>query len=54
VAAQTGYATQMTPALHKARAGWFTKARWALSWLVVNVIDYSVTRRLNFGLADPK
>ena len=27
-----------------------TRLRWFMSWLVVTVADYSVTRRLNFGL----
>jgi cardiolipin synthase A/B len=39
----------------KSRAGWLTKLRWILSWFVVNTLDYSVARRLNFGLeADPE
>lgn len=41
---------RITPALHHARATWFNRVRWALSWFVVNVMDYTVTRRLNFGL----
>ena len=46
------YSTPITPELHKSRAGLLTRARWFLSWLVVTVIDYGVTRRLNFGLGD--
>jgi cardiolipin synthase len=36
------------------RVGWLTRVRWTLSWVVVSIIDYSVVRRLNFGLeTDP-
>ncbi|MBB5708315.1 phospholipase D-like domain-containing protein [Sphingopyxis panaciterrulae] len=38
---------------HKARAGLLTRLRWALAWFVVGVADYTVSRRLNFGLAEP-
>ena len=44
--------TQVTPELHRRRAGLLNRLRWFASWLVVTVIDYSVTRRLNFGLKD--
>ncbi len=37
---------------HKARANWLTRLRWALAWFVVGVADYTVTRRLNFGLGE--
>ncbi|MEY4269658.1 MAG: hypothetical protein RLZZ58_874 [Pseudomonadota bacterium] len=40
----------ITPALHRARAGWLTRLRWMLSWFVVGAVDYTVARRLNFGL----
>ncbi len=43
-------ATAITPAIHRHRAGILNRLRWLASWLVVTVIDYSVTRRLNFGL----
>ncbi len=36
--------------LHKARKGWLNRLRWALSYFVVNILDYSVTRRMNFGV----
>ena len=39
-------------ASHKARAGWLTRLRWTLAWFVVAVADYTVSRRLNFGLAE--
>ncbi|RJF93991.1 phospholipase D-like domain-containing protein [Sphingomonas cavernae] len=41
---------RITPELHNARATWLNRVRWALSWFVVNAMDYTVTRRLNFGL----
>ncbi|GAA0487428.1 hypothetical protein GCM10009096_32890 [Parasphingorhabdus litoris] len=36
--------------LHKARRGLLNRLRWTLSYFVVNILDYSVTRRLNFGV----
>ncbi|MBB5686572.1 phospholipase D-like domain-containing protein [Sphingobium boeckii] len=41
---------RITLELHKARAGFINRLKWALSYLVVGVADYTVTRRLNFGL----
>lgn len=43
-------AEPISMAVHRQRAGWLTRLRWFASWLVVSVIDYTVTRRLNFGL----
>jgi cardiolipin synthase len=40
----------ITPDLHKRRASLWTKFRWSLSYLIVGVMDYTVSRRLNFGL----
>lgn len=34
----------------KARGGWLTQLRWVMSWFVVSTLDYTVARRLNFGL----
>ena len=42
--------TPVTLTSHRARAGWFTRLRWALSWFIVTAVDYGVTRRLNLGL----
>jgi cardiolipin synthase A/B len=42
----------VTAQSHKARANWLTRLRWTLSWFVVGVADYTVSRRLNFGLAE--
>lgn len=40
----------ITKELHKQRAGWLTRIRWTLAWFVVGAVDYTVARRLNFGL----
>jgi cardiolipin synthase len=50
IEAQKGAANEVTLAEYQRHAGRWTRLRWALAWLVVGVIDYSVTRRLNFGL----
>jgi cardiolipin synthase A/B len=34
----------------RARGGWLTRLRWMMSWFVVSTLDYTVARRLNFGL----
>ena len=44
------YATHVTPALHRRRRTWWNRLRWSLSWFLVAVVDYTVTRRLNLGL----
>lgn len=38
----------ITPALHKQRATPWRRCKWALSHFLVNIMDFSVTRRLNF------
>ena len=43
----------ITPESHKARGNWLTRLRWTLAWFVVGVVDYTVSRKLNFGLVDP-
>ena len=42
--------TEITPSLHKARAGVLNRLRWKLSWFLVAVVDYTVSRKLNLGL----
>lgn len=54
IAEQEAQSTVITPQLHRQRAGVLTRIRWFASWLMVTVIDYSVSRRLNFGLSDPE
>ena len=41
---------KITPALHKRRAGVLNRIRWNVSWFLVAVVDYTVSRRLNLGL----
>lgn len=41
---------RITPELHRERATILTRGRWMLSYLIVGVMDYTITRRLNFGL----
>jgi cardiolipin synthase len=38
----------ISPALHKRRASPWRRVKWAISHFLVNVMDYTVTRRLNF------
>lgn len=54
ITAQAAQSTAITPELHASRATWLTRLRWAAAWLVVGIVDYSVTRRLNFGLPPAK
>ncbi len=42
--------TPITIPLHKSRATPLNRLRWWLSWALVSVVDYTVTRRLNLGL----
>jgi cardiolipin synthase len=44
------WSTPITPELDRRRRTWFNRLRWAASWFLVTVVDYSVTRRLNLGL----
>ena len=41
---------RITVPLHKRRATLWNRIRWNLSWLLVSVIEYTVTRRLNLGI----
>jgi cardiolipin synthase A/B len=38
----------ISPDLHKRRANPWRRCKWAISHFLVNVLDYTVTRRLNF------
>ena len=38
----------ITPEVHRRRASPWRRIKWAISHFLVNVMDYSVTRRLNF------
>lgn len=50
VTEQLGESQAITPEVHRAQGGWFTRLRWVISWFLVSVLDYSVSRRLNLGL----
>ncbi len=52
IAAMAADAKPITRAAYRAMRGPLTRLRWLLSWFVVAVVDYSVTRRMNFGLTD--
>ncbi|CAN5343864.1 cardiolipin synthase [soil metagenome] len=39
----------ITPELYASRTGWWTKVKQAGAFFVMTVLDYNVTRRLNFG-----
>ncbi len=39
----------ITPEVHAKRANAWRRFKWAVSHFLVNVMDYTVTRRLNFG-----
>ena len=40
---------EITPALHAERSTLINRVKWAMSFFVVSLADYTVTRRLNFG-----
>ncbi|MBB3989145.1 phospholipase D-like domain-containing protein [Croceicoccus naphthovorans] len=41
---------EVTPEVHKKRATVWNRVRWRLSWFLVGVLDYTVSRRANLGL----
>ena len=46
---QLAHTQEITPALHRRRASWWKRLKWTLSHFLVTAVDYTVTRRLNFG-----
>jgi cardiolipin synthase len=42
-------AQEITSDLHRRRASWWKRLKWTLSHFLVTAVDYTVTRRLNFG-----
>ncbi len=50
VATHIPYSEAITPEVHRERATVLNRIRWALSWFLVTVVDYTVSRNLNFGL----
>ncbi len=49
VDAEVARSLEVTRALHRARTGWWTRARQAVVFFVVAVIDYRVTRSLSIA-----
>ena len=41
---------EVTRPIHRSRRTFFNRIRWTLSWFLVAVVDYTVSRRLNLGL----
>lgn len=41
---------RITPEEHQRNATLWNRLRWNLSWLLVGVLDYTISRRLNLGL----
>lgn len=50
VDALTSDSEEITLKLHRSRRSLLNRLRWALSYFVVNILDYTVSRRLNFGI----
>ncbi len=48
VDAETQDAREASLAYLRERAGWLTRLKWRIAYFLVAVVDYSVTRRLNF------
>ena len=46
---ETQDSLRITPEIHQARSNWWRKAKWTFGHFLVTTIDYTVTRRLNFG-----
>jgi cardiolipin synthase len=47
---EIGASKQITRELHRKERSWFNRLKWALCYFVVATMDYSVARRLNFGI----
>jgi len=47
--AETGDAREASEALIRRRSNVWTRIKWAIAYFVVAAVDYSVTRRVNFG-----
>jgi cardiolipin synthase A/B len=50
VSQQLPASLEITRPLHRRRRTLLNRIRWTLSWFLVSVVDYTVSRRLNFGL----
>ncbi|MEZ5681535.1 MAG: phosphatidylserine/phosphatidylglycerophosphate/cardiolipin synthase family protein [Erythrobacter sp.] len=47
---QIAASEEITPEVHRQRRTLWNRIRWTMGWLLVSVIDYTVTRRLNLGI----
>ena len=50
IAAHEDASNRITPKQHKREAGLWNRIRWNVSWFLVTVMDYNVSRGLNLGL----
>ena len=50
ITAMTAQSEQQTPQLHRRHSGYFARFKWGFAYILVNVIDYSVGRRIKFSL----
>lgn len=47
---EIGDSIRITPALHRERASLWRRLKWTISYWLVTTVDYTVTRRVNFGV----
>ena len=50
ISGHIAHSEAITPETHRRNATLWNRIRWNLGWLLVSVIDYNVSRRLNLGL----
>ncbi len=50
IAGRLAASVHVTPELHARRGTFWNRLRWKVSWWLVGVADYTVSRRLNLGL----
>ena len=44
------HSEEQTLQLHRSRDGFFMRAKWLLSYMLVNTVDYTIGRRIKFSL----
>jgi cardiolipin synthase A/B len=50
IEAMKAQSVEQTPALHAARGTLFSRIKWGLAYLLVSSVDYTIGRRIKFGL----
>jgi cardiolipin synthase A/B len=50
IGAMAEFSEKQTLLMHRKRTGFFTRIKWAASYLLVNSIDYTIGRRIKFSL----